>query len=199
MKRSSKIKSCIYLFLNFYRIFWCMLLYLRAKNKSIIKEDLIQNVKGNLFYALLINKPFRSVFYYRVQNQKVLSKIAKFFIRPLDSIEIYISPDKIGGGFRLLHNIGAVITPYSAGKNLTVAQGVTIGGNIERDYPSGRHTPVLGDNVHVSTNAVVIGGITIGDNVMIGAGAVVTKDLPSNCVAAGVPAKVIKFKESVQD
>lgn len=186
----------IYVFLNFWRLFWCFILYTRTKYKNLIKEDLEQNGGKGLYYTLLKSKPFRSVFYYRVQDQKIISKIAKLFIKPFENIEIYISPDKIGGGLRVLHNMGAVITPYSAGKNLIVGQGVTIGRNSDREYPSGRYNPVIGDNVHISTNAVVIGGITIGDNVMIGAGAVVTKDLPSNCVAAGVPAKIIKYKEN---
>ena len=44
----------------------------------------------------------------------------------------------------------------------------------------------------IGANAVVIGNVTIGDNVFIGAGAVVVKDVPSNCVVAGNPAKIVK-------
>lgn len=50
----------------------------------------------------------------------------------------------------------------------------------------------IGNNVLIGTKAVVMPGVTIGDNVVIGANSVVTKNIPSNCVAAGVPAKVIK-------
>ena len=52
--------------------------------------------------------------------------------------------------------------------------------------------PNIGDEVKLSAGAKVIGDINIGSKVIIGANAVATKDLPSNCVAVGVPAKVIK-------
>lgn len=74
------------------------------------------------------------------------------------------------------------------GRDCHISQNVTIGGT------SGlSEVPVLGDNVHIGAGAVVIGPIHIGNNVVIGANAVVNKDLPDNCVAVGVPAKVIKY------
>ena len=50
----------------------------------------------------------------------------------------------------------------------------------------------IGNNVLVGTKAIIMPGVTIGDNVVIGANSVVTKSIPSNCVAVGIPAKVIK-------
>ncbi len=73
------------------------------------------------------------------------------------------------------------------GKNCMIGQCVTIGGK------SGQYeVPVIGDNVEINAGARVLGPIHIGDNVIIGANAVVVKDVPSNCVVAGVPAKIIK-------
>lgn len=54
---------------------------------------------------------------------------------------------------------------------------------------------VLNGNVFFGNNCIILPGVTIGDNVVIGAGSVVTKDIPSNTVAAGVPARVIKTIE----
>lgn len=51
---------------------------------------------------------------------------------------------------------------------------------------------VIGNDVYIGNNAMIMPGVTIGDRVVIGAGAIVTKDIPSNSVAVGVPAKVIK-------
>ncbi len=184
------MKQKVYLFINFFRLIWCVLLYKRSDKKEYIMSDLKACSGNNLYYTLLNYKPFRSVFYYRVKNQKLLSKIAKVFIKPFPQIEIASGSD-IGPGLRVLHNMGCVIAPHRAGKNLTIGQGVTIGKNTNRDYPTGVHSPIIGDNVHIATNSVVIGGIEIGDNVFIGAGSVVTKDVPSNSIAAGVPAKVI--------
>lgn len=51
---------------------------------------------------------------------------------------------------------------------------------------------VVGDNVYFGNNVILLPGVTIGSNVVIGAGAVVTKDIPDNSLVVGVPAKVIK-------
>lgn len=59
----------------------------------------------------------------------------------------------------------------------------------------------LGNNVFVGSNSILLYNVKIGSNVIIGAGSVVSKDIPSNCVAAGVPCKVIgsfdEYKEKV--
>ena len=55
---------------------------------------------------------------------------------------------------------------------------------------------IVGDNCRFGLGVRIFGSVTIGDNVNIGANAVVTKDIPSNCVAVGIPAKVIKCKQS---
>ena len=56
----------------------------------------------------------------------------------------------------------------------------------------GRQFPILGDNVSVSAGAVILGPIRIGSNSVIGANSVVTRDIPENVIAAGIPAKVLK-------
>lgn len=88
--------------------------------------------------------------------------------------------------------MGCVISVASAGKNLSVYQGVTIGAS---DYSSDnkRFNPVLGNNVNVFANAVIAGGITIGNNVVIGAGSIVMKDVPDNCTVVGNPAYIVRM------
>jgi serine O-acetyltransferase len=79
------------------------------------------------------------------------------------------------------------------GKNCNISQGVTIGW-------AGRGEnwglPIIGDNVFIGPGAKVFGKITIGNNVAIGANAVVTKDLPDNAVAVGVPAQIVSYEGS---
>lgn len=57
---------------------------------------------------------------------------------------------------------------------------------------------IIGKNVFIGCNALVLKGVHIGDNAVIGAGSVVTKDVPANCVAAGNPAVVVKHIEGVE-
>lgn len=71
------------------------------------------------------------------------------------------------------------------GKNLTIYSGVAVGRTDDG-------VPTIGDNVFLGLGSKVFGGITIGSNVIVAPNAVVTKDVPDNCVVAGVPAKVIK-------
>lgn len=54
---------------------------------------------------------------------------------------------------------------------------------------------VLGNNVYVGTRSIILPGVHIGDNTIIGAGSVVTKDIPANVVAAGVPCRVIHSRD----
>ncbi len=75
------------------------------------------------------------------------------------------------------------------GSNCTIYQDVTIGQN------RGRY-PKIGNNVIIYPGAKIIGNITIGDNSVIGANAVVTKDVPSGSIVAGIPAKIIKIRGS---
>ena len=80
---------------------------------------------------------------------------------------------------------GTVIHPRAVlGKKVVIQHSVTIG-----EIDGG--VPVIGDGVFIGARAVIIGPIKIGNDVKIGAGAVVTKDIPDNCTAVGVPAKII--------
>lgn len=59
--------------------------------------------------------------------------------------------------------------------------------------------PVIGDNVRISAGARILGPVRIGNNVIIGANAVVVKDVPDNCIVAGIPAKIIKENILMED
>ena len=138
-----------------------------------------------LCYAMANVPAFRSVFYYRCeakQRNKLLIRICKIFCKPVTSIEL---GGKIGEGLFLAHNYCTII-PKVTGVNLSVMGDVTVsvksGGN-----------PSIGDNVYLGANSVLIGDINIGDNVIVGAGAVVVDNVPSNCIVAGVPAKIIRY------
>jgi serine O-acetyltransferase len=100
--------------------------------------------------------------------------------------EIHLNTE-IGGGLLLTHPQGIVIHPSARiGPNCAIFQQVTIG--------LGRTgVPRIGGNVDISTGAKIIGNITIGDHAIIGANAVVTKDIPTGGVAVGVPARLLRI------
>lgn len=91
--------------------------------------------------------------------------------------------------------IGVVIHARSVlGRNCVIGANITIGGK------SGWYeVPVIGDNVKINAGARILGPVHIGNNVIIGANAVVVKDVPDNCIVAGVPAKIIKENISLED
>lgn len=93
---------------------------------------------------------------------------------------------KIESGLILFHPTGVVIGEYATiGKDCSIQQGVTIGSK----YPHlPRECPSVGDSVQIGAGARVLGSIRVGDHSIVGANAVVTKNVPSNMIAVGVPA-----------
>ena len=138
-------------------------------------------------YILMNYKECRNIFLNRLHRNIVMYVMTKMLFPPLDSCYINMPPEKIGGGFSLQHGFSTVIAAKEIGKNCRVFQQVTVGFH-------GEHAPVIGDDVQITAGAIVIGNVHIGDGATVGAGAVVTHDVPENAVVAGVPAKVIKMK-----
>ena len=95
---------------------------------------------------------------------------------------------KAGPGLKLYHGQGTVINRnVTIGSNCVIRHSTTIGNARE-----GGNCPVIGNNVDIGCHVCIIGDIQIGNNVIIGAGSVVVKNIPSNVVVAGNPARIIK-------
>lgn len=93
---------------------------------------------------------------------------------------------RFGEGLILMHPVGIVInSKVIGGKQVIIESGVVIGDEKGK-------APVLGNNVFIGAGAKIIGGITIGDNVKVGANAVVVKDVRDNATVVGIPAKEIR-------
>lgn len=104
-------------------------------------------------------------------------------------------PTKVGPGLALSHGWGLVVhSGASIGRNVTLFHGVTLGrrDRIARDGSRIIGYPVIEDEVWIGPHAVIVGGVTIGRGSRIGAGAVVTEDVPPFSVVTGNPSVIVK-------
>lgn len=150
----------------------------RTKAKARALEKLIPSSKGK---DLVIFAPFYCEYGVNIHVGK------ECFVN-YNSTFLDVAPITLGDGVW----VGASVTlatpmhPFVAEERLNA------------DYPDGRHDleyalPItIGSGCWICSGAVICGGVTIGENSIVAAGAVVTKDMPSNSVIAGVPAKVIR-------
>ncbi|GGH17238.1 serine acetyltransferase [Mucilaginibacter phyllosphaerae] len=151
------------------------------------------NIKGRLVLFL-----FRSV---QLVNRNMLLKILfcwhlvlyRVFVEWHLGIEL---PRKLtaGKGLIVYHGQALVVNQgVVIGENCVLRNSVTIGHKKLADGTFSK-CPRLGNHVDVGANVCIIGDVTIGDNVIIGAGAVVIKDVPDNSVAVGNPARILEQK-----
>ena len=120
---------------------------------------------------------------------RLISQISRFFT----GIEIHPGA-KIGRGLVIDHGMGVVIGETSEiGDNVLLYHGVTLGGT---GKDKGKRHPTVGNNVVIGAGAKVLGPIYIGSNSKIGANSVVLNNVPEGATAVGIPAKnIIKIKE----
>lgn len=171
-------------------------LYLLAKPKRVIKADVerwcaLRKLSGPFYWRLarlLGEKSFRSVFYHRIKccsfPGKVLVKTVSIFFRPLSTLVLDVRD--IGPGFVIQHGIGTLIGAQRIGRNCLIRHQVTIG------YTNDTDCPTIGDNVIIGCGAKILGNIRVGNNVKVGANAVVIKDVPDNCTVVGVPGRIVR-------
>ena len=138
----------------------------------------------SFIYLIHNSSYFRSIFYYRIGP---LTSLLISWYRPGNAYFSISYTTQIDLGLSFYHPYSTVINAEKIGKNFTCLQCTTIGA-------TSKGRPIIGDNVTLGANVVIIGNVRIGNNVSIGAGSVVVKDLPDNCIAVGNPASVIKYK-----
>jgi serine O-acetyltransferase len=150
--------------------FWVMLIYRFGRWRYSVRPAIVRK-----FFSLIY---------------KVLFK----FIQIITGIELPCEAE-VGSNFVIDHFGGIIVSGYTKfGDNCRIRNGVTIGlRKIEEQI-----APVIGNNVDIGAGAKLLGPIKIGDNVVIGANAVVLCDVPANSIAVGVPA-TIKSRASLSN
>lgn len=138
---------------------------------------------------------FKVMIHYRIAHKLYLKKhyfLARWVSqRGVRKTGIEIHPGAaIGKGFFIDHGNGVIIGETTIiGDNVTLYQGVTLGGTGKEQ---GKRHPTLGNNIMIGAGAKVLGSCTIGDNSKIGAGSVVLEDVPPGSTVVGVPGRVVK-------
>ena len=173
---------------------------------NIIRADMYRYNRQIGFFGLLKcakeNPGFKFTCWLRICTYLVKRPILKYFFyywakivlnhyKYKFGIDMPIS-QKIGLGLYIGHFGGIVVgTDVIIGKNCNLSHGVTLG-QVNRGRKKG--SPIIGANVYIGVGAKVLGKITIGNNVAIGANCVVVTDIPDKAVVVGVPGKIISYK-----
>ncbi len=164
--------------------------------------------EGRSYPAILITSPglIAGIYYrlghwlwnYRGRYALLLRLLRPFYLVFKRAVEIYsgasISPRAIIGQGLYINHFGSIfVGAVVMGENCNLSHEVTIG---VAGRGGSRGMPTIGDRVYIAAGAKIFGQITIGDDVAIGANAVVTKSIPDCAVVVGIPAKIISFRGS---
>ena len=144
---------------------------------------------ASLLYLLIHCPQFRNLFYFRVSPR---FNFVKKFCPPCSQLQIATYDFEIeGGGLYFEHAHATHVNAKYIGYGCLVRNLTTIG---VKSRERNDEKPTIGRNVDFGVGVLCIGNIHLGDNAIIAAGSVVVKDVPSNAIVAGNPAKVIKYR-----
>lgn len=136
-------------------------------------------------------RSYRLAHWFYMRKYYTIARIISQRARNKTGIEIHPGAT-IGKGLFIDHGMGVVIGETAVvGDNCLLYQGVTLGGT---GKDKGKRHPTLGNNVLVGAGAKVLGPFTVGNNVKIAANAVVLNAIPDDCTAVGVPARIVRRK-----
>ena len=169
---------------------------LKEDIKVIYDKDPAAN---NIFEVIFCYPGLHALVSYRFAHRlykwhiPLIPRIISYITRIITGIEIHPAA-KIGRRFFIDHGEGVVIGETSViGDDVLIYQQVTLGGTGKEH---GKRHPTLGNNVIIGAGAKVLGNITIGDNVRVGAGSVVIDDVPENSTVVGIPGRIIERKNN---
>ena len=193
-------KGWIFTYLSLWRVIILWFVFKRNKFKEKCQKDLDAWIVANpalsgkkrflQFAYLAVNfKSNINIILNRLHRNPIKYVIARILFSPCKELYINMPPENIGGGLYFQHGFSTIVTAKKIGERCRIFQQVTIGYR-------GEDAPIIGNDVSVSAGAIVIGDVVLEDNCVVGAGAVVTRDVPKNATVVGVPAKVIKTEKN---
>ena len=137
-------------------------------------------------WSLIMHRPAHWLYRHRL---KLLARIISQLTRWFTGIEIHPGAT-IGRRCFIDHGMGIIIGETTQiGDDVTIYQGVTLGGT---GKDTGKRHPTIGNRVLISSGAKVLGPFKVGDDVKIGAGSVVLKEVPPGCTVVGIPGTIVK-------
>jgi serine O-acetyltransferase len=165
---------------------------IREDLKSIQEQD---PAAKNRLQILLLYSGLHAIWAYRLSHKlhagglfflaRFVSQAAKFFT----GVEIHPGA-RIGRRFFIDHGMGIIIGETTEiGDDCLLYQGVTLGGTGKEH---GKRHPTLGNRVVVGAGAKILGAVTIGDDVRVGANSVVLHPVPANSTVVGIPGRVVR-------
>ncbi|MGC8955574.1 MAG: serine O-acetyltransferase EpsC [Fervidobacterium sp.] len=165
---------------------------LKADRQALIKLD----PSFEAWYQFWFHAGYRALRLYRmsrafyISNFKFLAYLLYHINRVFYSVDIHPGAN-ISPGVVIDHGTGVVIgSTAEVGSGTIIYHGVTLGA---RYVMKGKRHPTIGQNVVLGAGAKVIGPVYIGNNVKVGANAVVNRDVPDNATVVGIPARIVKF------
>ena len=177
---------------------------------SLFKYDYYRyfgNCKSNFFRRIFMHYPvelmflraFRKAQYYRGKKRFLLQYLYWELKKRRLSTKTHIqipTVTQIGKGFYIGHFGRVIVNPRAVlGNNITINTGVTIG---QTNRGENKGAPVISDNVWIGTNAVIVGKISIGTDVMIAPNAFVNFNVPPHSIVIGNPAKIISRENATE-
>ncbi|HUX95275.1 MAG TPA: serine acetyltransferase [Bacteroidales bacterium] len=165
--------------------------YRSSDNKELLYKEAVSNpgFRFTLFFRLCGAKPESFI-------RKRIHAFSYFFYKRYFYKYGYQIPvnTNIGLGFQILHFGNIIINPSTRiGNNCTLFPGVTIGQDKTGLSPS------IGNKVFIGANSILVGGIKIGNNILIAPGSFVDFDVPDNCLVIGNPGKYYQKSEKIID
>ena len=172
--------------------------------KAYVKQDLLAyDIHRLSWYRYLSDERLRFQlrlrkveYLYNTSRKNPLKKLAYFLLQVINhrlaiKLGFTIPMNVFGPGLCITHWGTIVVSTYAkVGKNCRIHPSTCIGNH--------GGAPILGDNVYIGPGAKIFGNIMIGNNVAVGANAVVNKSFPDNVTIAGSPARIISQKSSLE-